>query len=81
MFANLCLYELRSGDQPDSSATFAPHLPISVQTGVPRAASTPTKERAERVGVSVWIACPIFHSGVDHVELKGEDVFEDVRTR
>jgi hypothetical protein len=79
--AHLRLYELRCGDQPDASATFDPHLPIGVKTGVPRAASTPAKEHAERICISVCVAGPIFHACVDHVELKGEDVFEDVRTR
>jgi len=54
---------------------------IGVETCAPRAASTPTEEPAERVGVPVRIAGPIFDARVDDVELKGEDVLEDVRPR
>jgi hypothetical protein len=77
----LCLYELRCGDQTDAGAALDPHLSIGVETGVPRAAPTPTEEGAERIGISVLVAGPIFDACVDHVELKGEDVFEDVRAR
>jgi hypothetical protein len=77
----LCLYELRSGDQPDTGTTLDPHLSIRVQTGAPRAAPTPAEEHAKRIGIAVRIAVPIFYAGMDDVELEGEDVLEDVCAR
>jgi hypothetical protein len=38
-----------------------------------------SEEHAERVGVTVRVAGPVFDAGVDDVELEGEDVLEDVR--
>lgn len=54
---------------------------VRVEAGSARAASAAAEERAERVCVAVCVAGPVLDAGVDDVELKGEDVFEDVRAR
>ena len=69
------------GDQAYTRAALDPHLAIGIETCAPRPASTPTEERAERIGVPVRIAGPVLDACVDDVELEGEDVLEDVRAR
>ena len=69
------------GDQAHARAALDPHLAIGVETCAPRAASAPPEEHAERVGVPVGVAGPVLDARVDDVELKGEDVLEDVRAR
>ena len=78
---DLDLDKVGRGDQAYMRAALDPHLAIRVETCAPRPASTPTKERTESVGVPVRIAGPVFDACVDDVELKGEDVLEDVRAR
>jgi hypothetical protein len=70
---------VRGGDEPHAPPALDPHVAVRVDAGAPRAASAPTEDRAERVGVPVGVAGPIPDAGVDDVELEGEDVLEDVR--
>lgn len=78
---DLDLDELRGGDETDARAALDPHLAVHVEAGRARAPPTASEERAERVGVAVGVAGPVFDAGVDDVELEGEDVLEDVRAR
>jgi len=72
---------VRCGDERHACAALDPHLAIGVEAGAPRAAPAPAEEGAERVGVPVRVAGPVLDAGVDHVELEGEDVLEDVGAR
>ena len=78
---DLCFDELRCGDEADARTTLDPHLAVDVEAGRARAPAAAPEEYAERVGVAVRVAGPVFDAGVDDVELEGEDVLEDVRAR
>ena len=78
---DLDLDKVGCGDQTYTRAALDPHLTIGIETCAPRPGSTPTEERAERIGVPVRIAGPVLDACVDDVELEGEDVLEDVRAR
>jgi hypothetical protein len=75
----LCFDELRCGDETDTRAALDPHLAVRVEAGRACVPAAPLEEHAERVGVTVRVAGPVFDAGVDDVELEGEDVLEDVR--